>query len=296
VSEAAKRRRRAVAFVVGLALLGGAVAVAFSRRSDAAGAWASVHHAPASLIALALALPAMNILVTSVSFWVQMRRFGPVTLVEMTALIGVAWLLNYLPLRAGMFGRLAYHKAVHRISLKDSVSAMVVGMALGGVAVLLVLGIAATMRPDASVSAWSVALSAPILIGVLAALATARAGRWWLSAVFLSRYADMLIWVLRYWLVFRLVGEPITLPASVAVAAVSQLALNIPIAGNGLGLREWFVGLAASNLPAGMLGPTGRPEMAPALAADIVNRAAELTVAVPMGLLCAAYLAHRNKK
>jgi hypothetical protein len=105
----------------------------------------------------------------------------------------------------------------------------------------------------------------------------------------------MLIWVLRYWVVFRLVGSSLSIPQSAAIAAVCQLTLNVPLVGNGLGLREWAVGLTASRLPPGLFDARGRIDMSVGLAADLANRIAELVIAVPAGLLCAAWLARRQR-
>jgi hypothetical protein len=152
------------------------------------------------------------------------------------------------------------------------------------------------MADSASVPGWAIALAAPAALGAAITLALVPSGRWWFPTVFLCRYADMLIWVARYWVVFRLVGAPVSIAAATAIAAVCQITLNIPIVGNGMGLREWAVGLTASHLPRGLFGASGQMQMSSGLAADLVNRVAELAVALPMGLLCAAYLACRNRK
>jgi len=73
----------------------------------------------------------------------------------------------------------------------------------------------------------------------------------------------------------------------VALAIVSQIAMLVPIAGNGLGLREWAIGLTAASL-------TGLDPQA-GLAADLVNRAVEVLVAVPVGLLSARVVSRRLK-
>ncbi len=287
------RARRFVGFFLGLLLLCAALYAAASQRGDALRAWNSVRSSSPLLIALALVLPAVNILVTAMSFWVQMRRCGTIGPGEMTAAIGASWLLNYLPLRVGMFSRLAYHKTVNHIAVRDSVRAMFIGMGFGAGAVLVVLAIAATVRSDAGPAAWSAALAAPAVLTLIATAAGARSGWSWLPAVFLFRYLDMLVWVARYWIVFRLVGEPIGIPQAAAVAAVCQLTLNIPLVGNGLGLREWAVGITASRLPVGLFDSTGKVAMSVGLAADLANRAAELIVAIPGGLACAAWLARK---
>jgi hypothetical protein len=69
-----------------------------------------------------------------------------------------------------------------------------------------------------------------------------------------------------------------------AIAALVRLALLVPIAPNGIGVREWAIGLSAAAIAAGMTTELG-------LAAGLLDRAFEVAVAVPMGLLAAGLLA-----
>src|SRR4029079_8775600 len=117
--------------------------------------------APPALIALALALPLVNWVLSSLGLWVQMRRHGPVGAVEVALLVGAAWVLNYLPLRPGMIGRIAYHKSVNGIEVVDSVRAVFVGMGCGACAVLTVLGIAAALGAETGIAGWTAALAVP---------------------------------------------------------------------------------------------------------------------------------------
>jgi uncharacterized membrane-anchored protein len=55
--------------------------------------------------------------------------------------------------------------------------------------------------------------------------------------------------------------------------------------GNGLGVREWAVAVAAPVL--------GGYERDAGLAAELVGRAVDVAVAVPLGLLAAAWLIRR---
>src|SRR5690606_18485027 len=91
------------------------------------------------LLAAAILLPVLNWVVVSVSFWVMMGRYGRIGLREMAALIGVAWLLNYLPLRPGLIGRLGYHKAVHGVAIRDSAFVTILGMVATALAVAWLL-------------------------------------------------------------------------------------------------------------------------------------------------------------
>lgn len=278
-------------FVVGAALL--AVALVFlARQSDVvAQAWRSVRSASPTLLAALLLLPLANLLVVSLSFWVLMRREGRVGPGEMTALIGAAWLMNFAPLRPGLLGRIAYHRTVNGVPVARSVRVTVAGLAASAVAVLISLAIAALLGPRAAPIAWIAALSAPLLAASAGAILVPSPARPYL-AVFALRFADTLLWAARYALVFALIGSPIALPGAVAVSAVCQAAMLVPLAGNGLGLREWAAGLTAALLPQGFVDTAGNPA-AVGLAADVVNRATELLVAVPVGLISSAWLAHR---
>jgi hypothetical protein len=293
-STGARRLRRAVGFMIGVALLAAAGWVLYSQRRDMGGAWQSMRAAPLPLIAAAALLPLVNWLLISLSFWILMRRYGRIGPGEMTAAIGGAWLLNYLPLRAGMIGRVAYHKAVNRIPVRDSVRVMILGMALGMAAVLTVLGIAAALAGRVSGPEWGIALGLPPLIALLATGICAKVGAaWWYPAVYVIRYLDVLAWAARYAVVFAIVGAPIGLPGAVATAAACQVALVIPLVGNGLGLREWAIALTAAALAPAMLASSTDLNATTGLLADVVNRAAEVAVAVPVGIISLMILTRR---
>jgi hypothetical protein len=93
--------------------------------------------------------------------------------------------------------------------------------------------------------------------------------------------------------VFALVGAPIGLPGAVAFAAVCQVALVVPFIGNGLGVREWAIALTAAALPPAVLGSDMGAGMG--LLADLVNRAAEVLVVIPVGMASVAYLSRRMR-
>ena len=88
-------------------------------------------------------------------------------------------------------------------------------------------------------------------------------------------------------MVFGLVGQSLTFEQACAIAAVSQAATAVPISGNGLGLREWAVGLTATALPSWFASDpeTGPSSMVVSVAADLVNRGVEMAVALPVGIV-----------
>jgi hypothetical protein len=93
---------------------------------------------------------------------------------------------------------------------------------------------------------------------------------------------------------FALIGSPVAWGAAVALAAASQLASLIPLGGNSLGWREWVTGFVAPLLPVG-LSLTTTIGLHTGLTADLVNRAFEIVLAVPIGLACAAWVGSRTR-
>jgi len=271
-------------------LLVAALGVVWSQRADVQAALSEVRAPAPLLIAGAIVLPAANWFLVSVSFWLLSSRYGRVGLGEMLSLVGAAWLLNYIPLRPGFFGRIAYHKRVNRISIRDSTKVLITGalQTLSAACVLLIGALA--FEPRDSPLAWFMTILVPMFV-IAPASGLVLRSRGTLAAVSgIVRVLDMLAWTARYWVAFRLLGEPISPLSAIIFAGVSQVALMIPLTGNGLGAREWGVGLAARWTP-GSVGVHGA--MAVGLAADLVNRAAEIIVSVPIGLCCAAAVARR---
>lgn len=279
-------RRAVVGTVVGAALLVAAIWTAAAQEDALSDGLRAMRAAPWWLVGMTIALPVVNLMVVSVAFWLLNNRHGSVRLDEMGALIASAWLLNYLPLRPGMFGRIAYHKKYNGIGVKASARVLgetiaMSGIAMGGLGALVLMlnGMGCTGGP-----VWWAVVLAPIVAGVVLWRAGPdRTSRIYAGALAM-KYADICLWALRYWAVFALIGRDIGSREAVAVAIVSQIALLVPLAGNGLGLREWAVGLLAAALPA-WYAVGDDSGAGTGLTADLANRAAEIFVAVPLGLL-----------
>lgn len=278
--------RTILSSIAGAALLAAAIVTAYGQERVLLDGLRALREAPWWLVALVIVLPCVNLFVVSVAFWILNNRHGKVRLDEMLALISSAWLLNFLPLRPGMFGRIAYHKKYNGIGIKASArvlgeTVILSGIAMGTMAMLAILLMLLGVR--SGWPAWA-GVCVPILVSLIVwCVGPGGTSRAYAGALAMKQ-ADMVLWAVRYWVVFALIGRPLGALESIAVAAVSQVALLIPLAGNGLGIREWAVGLLAMALPAWYAteadtGPgTG-------LTADLVNRAAEILVAVPLGLL-----------
>lgn len=296
----AVNRLRLFGFALGVLLL---IAAGWSiaRQGDAMRtALRSLAEAPIHLIALAAVLPLVSLLLTSLTFWLLTSRFGRVGKGEMFALIGAAWLLNYLPLWPGMFGRLAYHRAVNNIPITSSATALVWANVIAGVASLTIGVCTMAVSLFFPGDDWRLALC--VALPALAASCLSRYARWrrdlpdphlWrLFGVYAIRLVEVQVWAARYAVCFALVGVPIAWGAALALAAATQLATLLPIGGNALGWREWVTGLIAPLLPVG-LSLTASIGTHAGLTAELLNRAIEIALAIPLGIVCAAWVARR---
>lgn len=293
---------RAAGYALGVLGLASGVWFAVHDRDALRAALDAARHAPAWAVASVMLLPIVNWLLSSGVFWVLTKRFGRVRPGEMAALIGSAWLLNYLPLRPGLLGRVAFHHAYHGIRVRDSARVVLEAIACGGVgllaAVLLMLSVGqATPWARVAMLAGALALVAAPFVLASRARASGRPGEdLWraLGTATLLKTVDSLVWFWRYVAAFVVVGVAISPSAAAAVAAGAQAAMLVPLAGNGLGVREWVIGLITASLPdthaqAAFTGAT----VARGLSADLANRAAEIAAAVAVGVPCTVWIARR---
>lgn len=279
-----KRVAAIVLWAVGLALLV-AACIEAARHADAIkAAWGAMADAPAWLIACVVLGPLVNLLLTGAAFCVLNRHYAKVGLGENIVLITSANLLNYLPLRPGMLGRVAFHRKVHGIRVTDSAKVLA-GSMIGssvGVAGLVVAAAAVVLFGDGRVG---LLVGASICLGLFAAGQTMRARdkpSWRLLTASGIKFLDSAVWAGRYAAVFALVGAPINVGAAIALALVGQITMLVPLFGNGLGLREWSIALVAPVLAIGAMdGSVVDPT---ALAADLLNRGVEVLVALPAGV------------
>ena len=158
---------RIVGFVLGVALLAAAAYVLVLQRDDLARCWNAARAAPAWIVLATLLLPLVNWLLTSLIFWALTRRFGSVGFGEMSMLIGSAWLLNMLPLKPGLMGRIAYHKAISGIPVATSLLVTVTALLSGGVGIVLAI-FAQLVTDDSLRDAVPARVLAPIVAIVFA--------------------------------------------------------------------------------------------------------------------------------
>jgi hypothetical protein len=273
--------------IVGLLLIVSAIVAIWLSHDDLLTTLDAINRPSPLLIVAALTLPLLNWLVISWSFCLLYRPTSHIPFGEMTSLIATAWLLNYLPLRPGMFGRLAYHRKVNGIPLRVSAVVLVQGVGISVACSVWLLAIAALLADRSSMLNWTAAaLGVPVLL-TIGSIATRRTHSQLsiLLAAGVARWLDLLIWSARYWVVFRLIGSPIDISHAVLFAAVAQIVLLIPLTGNGMGFREWTIGLVATRFVATAVNV--------GLVADLVNRIAELVVAIPTGLIAWSILSKK---
>lgn len=204
--------------------------------------------------------------------------------------------MNYLPARPGMFGRLAYHKIVNDMPLKHSISMSIVAVTCAGASVLLLIlvAIAARALHDNTISAVIILpLPAALLAVIGVSLAKRELVRRYLFACAV-RYLDVLTWLGRYVCAFAAIGRPLALSEAVALTAISQAAMVVPLVSNGLGLREWAVGVLGPALPASMRSAPAL-SFSVSLTGDLLHRVADIMAAIPAGLI-GSYVVSRNIK
>ena len=113
-----ERRRtalRVIGLVVGLVFFAAAIHFAMGEQAEFAKALEALRDPPPSAVALVLASVAIGAVLSALLFHILMRRFGTVPFWEMQALIAASAFANYLPLKPGFVGRVAYHRVRHGI-------------------------------------------------------------------------------------------------------------------------------------------------------------------------------------
>jgi hypothetical protein len=274
---------RWVGLIVGMGLVAAALVTVAREHETFAETLEAVRRPSLGRACLLAAAVAANVVLTALMFSVLISRYGGVAVVEMQALVAAASLLNFLPLRPGLFGRIAYHRAFNAIPAAATVKTVLQAVALS-IAVAAYLALALLVAGRTAVPLWAlVGLPVPLLA---AAAAFGRVRVWVVAG--LIRYLEVMVWALRYHVAFGLLGAPIDAQSALAFSCLSLLAMLVPLVGNGLGVREWAVGLAAPLLTPYVLGL--------GLAAELVNRAAELVVIVVLGLGGIAWLTLRARK
>ncbi len=241
---------------------------------------------------LALAI-GLNLTLTGLLFWSVTLSFDAMPAVgprRMIVLIFASSLLNYLPFRAGLFGRAAYLKTHHKLPLSQSALILAAVLVVGAI----VLGVTAL-----SVILWPTAHQAMTCLAAIGGLLVLGLGTNQIGSKLLGRpiqggwvwfflrIVDMLVVGGRTWLAFAMIGSPLTYWQAVAVGAGGMLVSLLGLTPNGLGLREWAI--------AGITLAVSPYHAAVGMAAALVDRAIEALVVVALGTPSILHLTRSSK-
>ncbi len=280
--NSAKRLLKLIGLCLGAILLVAAIVFVVGKEDVLKNALAAIVKPSLPNLLLLIGCVFTNIALTGLMFSVLISRYGKVGLWQMQALIAAATLLNFLPLRPGLLGRLAYHKANNNIPVSQTALTIVQAIAISlGIGAYLM--IALLLCTNTNLPLW-VGLGSPLPFFIAASF-TSRMRIWALAGII--RYVEVFVWAARYYAAFALIGYSIGIEEALAFACISMVATLVPFFSNGLGLREWAIGLAAPLLTAYQLEH--------GLTAELVNRSGEIVVVLITGLIGIAWLMHLQK-
>lgn len=273
-------RRRLLPAALGIAALAAAVVALAWNRETFLASLAALSSAPPRPIVELLAGSFGQLVLSGLVFWWLYRRFAPIPVVEMSALVAASNAANFLPLQPGLVGRIAYLRV--RRSVPLGVSVRVTLEAAGLSALVAAFFIAFLPLAHLSGLPGYAGFVAFAISGLVATRSPAFAPYAIAAEV---RLAELALLTGRYLLAFGLIGKEIDVDAAIAFACIGSAASMIPFVPNGMGVREWAIGLLAPVI-AGHTLEEG-------IAAELVNRGAELVANVPVGAVAAAWLARR---
>lgn len=281
--NSAKRLLKPIGLVLGAALLVAAIIFVAGKEDVLKNALTAIVKPSLPNLLLLIGCVFTNIALTGLMFSVLISRYGKVGLLQMQALIAAATLLNFLPLRPGLLGRLAYHKANNNIPIHQTVLTIVQAIAISlGVGVYLMVVL--LLCTKSNLPLW-IGLGGPLPFFIAASFMNHF--RIWALAG-LIRYVEVFVWAARYYAAFALIGYSIHIEEALAFACISMIATLVPFFSNGLGIREWAIGFAAPLLTTYQLEH--------GLTAELVNRTGEIAVVLIAGFMGIAWLMHLQKK
>ncbi len=270
--------------LVGVLMLAGAVWLIIAQQDKIATALQALSHPSPGIVILLVATMLVSIFVTGVQFQLLLARHQ-VPFMEMQGLIAGSALLNFLPLKAGLVGRIAYHQVVHAIRPMETARAMILARVAGLFAIALTAGTLSLRYLMNGDDLWAWAMIPIAVPGWLMLFPMTRTA----GIVIVLKYADLLLMAVRYQCAFIMMNEPMSFDICMALASIGMLAGAIPFLSGGLGLREWLVGWLTTML---VMLPAA---LEIGLLADLVNRAVELVVLLPLGGLAILMLRPRLK-
>jgi hypothetical protein len=255
---------------------------------------------PGMLFALFAAVVISAVVIPGFQFWLVTRPFvstQPLGVGLMQALLAASSLLNYTPIKAGLIGRVGYLKQYHGVGLR---AAALTHLLIGAMLVAAVLTIfLATAWSSVFDAFWWALVAAGLAAFALLAAFGLRAvlpgnmpvdprlqnSLYWatcyLFVCLLVQVAALFAAALRWWLVFRILGHPISAVDAWLAAILHTFSIMLGPA-NGLGLREWLIGIASQQ---GWLSDTLGADIGTGLTAALADRAVEAVVLITCGLI-----------
>jgi len=267
--------------------------------------WILLRADPWVTVAFFVTVIASGVLAPGIMFWFATRPFvtgRPLSLLNMQALIAAGALLNYTPFKAGLIGRVAYLKHFHGVGyraavfthavilivfLSSSLLTVVVTVWRGSIDAVWCLTSLAGILILAGLTAPLLRLLMPSEIAVNPRLhSSVGALIAYLIPCFMAQILGLFVTALRWWLIFRILERPIALADAWMAAVVHMVSLTAGPA-NGIGLREWLIGISGKL---GGLSSGLEIDLRVSMSAALIDRAVEAAVLVVLGLLGLAVL------
>ncbi|MAF82471.1 MAG: hypothetical protein QGH93_08630 [Gammaproteobacteria bacterium] len=251
-----------------------------------------------------------GVIVPGVLFWLATRPFvsgRPLSLASMQALAAGGGLLNYTPFKAGMIGRITYLKIFHGVGYKAAALTHAVIAAVFCSTCLITL-LVTIWHGSFDIVWWVISL---LGLGIVAGVGTpilriaipsdmavdsrlrdsTGAAAAYLAACLTVQLIGLYVTAIRWWLVFHILDRPIAL-ADAWVAAIIHMVSIMAGPANGIGLREWLIGIGGQL---GGLSSGLEMDMRISMSAALIDRAVEAIVLIVLGLLGLAFLRYLTR-
>lgn len=282
-------------FAIGVGLITWCVIRAM--RVDVMG---SLQGASTTHLVMLIVCTVVSVLTNGTLFWTMIQPVQRIPFWDVQLINGVVNLFNYAPVRLGMITRIAHHRRVDRMDYRFLV-AWYAGVAAILLMVLCAIVVATIVRPDVDLW-WGVALVVLLTIGTCIIwfvashdhLTTRLKGAEkvlshpdrLIQGVIL-RLVDMLAFGGRLYLACLILGIDLAPRDIVYLTIISMIAALAPLV--TFGLREWAVAFFGPFL-------TDTTLVDEYYAAVLVDRAAEVVVFVPFGILAVIWMVRRWRR
>jgi hypothetical protein len=289
-SNASRKILQGTAYALAIGLL--AASIWYALKDQRTEDWRALFDAePGTLLALFAAVIVSAVILPGLQFWLVTRPFvgtRPLGVATMQALLAASSLLNYTPIKAGLIGRVGYLRQYHGVGFRAAVLTHIMIGAIFAAAVAVIL-LATAFRSVFDAWWWAIAGAGLAILALLAAFVPVDsrmreslgwAGRF-LFICLLMQVAALFATALRWWLVFRMLDRPISIADAFLAAIVHMISVMLGPA-NGLGLREWLIGIAGQQ---GWLSAAHGSGIGVGLTAALADRAVEAVVLIICGLI-----------